>query len=116
MRSLLKFFSLTYLASWILWIVSAAILRGTLAQSSGLRTISGFLYLLGVFAPSLVALALTHRAEGRTGTLALLNRTVPRLHVGGASISTYSTPLKNICRDHQLHVGDASISAYSTPF
>ena len=76
MRSLLKFFSLTYIVSWILWIAAAAILRGAAPQASGFRAISGFLYLLGVFAPSLVALALTARAKGRAGTLALLRRTV----------------------------------------
>lgn len=76
MRSLLKFFALTYVVSWILWIASAAILRAATLQASGLVAISGFLYLLGVFVPSLVALALTTRATGRAGTLALLRRTV----------------------------------------
>src|SRR5216684_6495043 len=76
MRSLLKFFSFTYIVSWILWIAAAAILRGAAPQASAFRAISGFLYLLGVFAPSLVALALTARADGRAGTLALLRRTV----------------------------------------
>src|SRR2546425_4309031 len=76
MRSLLKFFSLTYIVSWILWIAAAVILRGVARQPSGFLAISGFLYLLGVFAPSLVALALTARADGRAGTLALLRRTV----------------------------------------
>ena len=74
--SLFKFFSLTYIVSWILWIAAAAILRGAAPQASAFRAISGFLYLLGVFAPSLVALALTARADGRAGTLALLRRTV----------------------------------------
>jgi hypothetical protein len=46
------------------------------SQSSGLALISGFLYLLGVFAPALVALALTAHAQGRAGTLTLLRRTV----------------------------------------
>ena len=76
MRSLLKFFSLTYIVSWILWIAAAAILRVATPQPSGFLAISGFLYLLGVFAPSLVALAFTARADGRAGTLALLRRTV----------------------------------------
>jgi CAAX protease family protein len=76
MRSLLKFFSLTYIVSWILWIAVAAILRGAAPQPSGFPAISGFLYLLGVFAPALAALALTARADGRAGTLALLRRTV----------------------------------------
>ena len=76
MRSLLKFFALTYIVSWILWIVVAAILHRTASQPSGFQAISGFLYLLGVFTPALMALALTARADGRAGTLALLRRTV----------------------------------------
>jgi len=76
MRSLLKFFSLTYIVSWSLWIAAAAILPGAAPKSSGLLAISGFLYLLGVFAPALVALALTSRADGRAGTLDLLRRTI----------------------------------------
>ena len=76
MRLLLKFFSLTYIVSWILWIAAAAILRVATPQPSGFLAISGFLYILGVFAPSLVALVLTARADGRAGTLALLHRTV----------------------------------------
>src|SRR5258705_7055558 len=71
MRSLLKFFSLTYIVSWSLWIAAVAI-----PKSSGLAAISGLLYLLGVFAPALVALALTARADGRAGTLNLVCRTI----------------------------------------
>jgi membrane protease YdiL (CAAX protease family) len=51
-------------------------LRGAGSQPSAFLAISGFLYLLGVFAPSLVAFALTARVGGRAGTLALLRRTV----------------------------------------
>jgi membrane protease YdiL (CAAX protease family) len=76
MRSVLKFFALTYIVSWILWIASAAILRVATPQPSGFLAISGFLYLLGVFAPSLVALALTDREDGRAGMLELFSRTV----------------------------------------
>ena len=76
MRSLLKFFSLTYIVSWILWIAAAALLRVATPQPSGFLAIGAFLYLLGVFAPSLVALALTARADGRAGTLLLLRQTV----------------------------------------
>jgi len=76
MRSLLKFFTTTYIVSWILWIAAAAILRVATSQPSGFLVLSGFLYILGVFAPSLVALALTARADGRARTLALLRRTV----------------------------------------
>ena len=76
MRSLLKFFLLTFILSWIFWIAAAALLRAATPQPSGFLAISALLYSLGVFAPSLVALALTARAEGRAGTLALLSRTV----------------------------------------
>jgi membrane protease YdiL (CAAX protease family) len=76
MRSLLKFFTLTYIVSWILWIAATAILRVVTPHPSGFLVLSGLLYLLGVFAPSLVALALTARADGRAGTLALLRGTV----------------------------------------
>jgi CAAX protease family protein len=75
MRSLLKFFPLTYIVSWILWIPMAAMSRGAAPQPSGFRGIGGFLYLLGVFAPALVALALTARADGRARTVALLSQT-----------------------------------------
>src|SRR6188508_2220666 len=75
MRSLLKFFLLTYIVSWSLWIAAAAILRAA-PTSSGLAAIAGFLYLLGVFAPALVALGLTARTHGRAGSLDLLSRTI----------------------------------------
>src|SRR5262245_8676425 len=76
MRSLLKFFSITYIVSWSLWIVAAAVSPMTHPQPSGLLAIRGVLYLIGVFAPSLVALALTAEENGRARTLALLSRTI----------------------------------------
>ncbi|MFS8085453.1 MAG: CPBP family intramembrane glutamic endopeptidase, partial [Acidobacteriota bacterium] len=84
MRSLLKFFLLTYIVSWTLWIAAAISggfasptnSAGAASPGSGLAAIGGFLYLLGVFAPALVALALTAKGEGRTGTMALLRRIV----------------------------------------
>jgi CAAX protease family protein len=75
MQSLLKFFSLTYIVSWSLWIAAAAILKAA-PTSAGLAAIGGFLYLLGVFAPALVALALTALADGGPGTIDLLRRTI----------------------------------------
>lgn len=59
------------MVSWGLWIAAVAI-----PKSSGLAAISGFLYLLGVLAPALVALALTAQLDGRRGTLELLRRTI----------------------------------------
>ena len=76
MRSVFKFFAFTYIASWILWIGSVAVLRGHASQTAGLVVISGTLYLLGVFSPALLALALTAQAHGRAEVLELLQRTV----------------------------------------
>jgi len=77
MRRLLAFFALTYLVSWAAWIGGAALVRTAAPAPAGLAALNGFLYILGVFAPALVALALTARAEGRAGVLALLRRTLP---------------------------------------
>ena len=62
-RSLLKFFSLTFALAWISWAASRAISHG-----------SGLVILFGVFAPGIVALVLTERAEGRAATRALIAR------------------------------------------
>ena len=74
MRSLLKFFLLTYIASWICWIAAAIIPHGNSPPVRSLASFSGVLFLLGTIAPSLVAVALTVRGDGRAGTLALLHR------------------------------------------
>jgi CAAX protease family protein len=73
-RPLLKFFSLTYAATWICWMAAGAISRGNAPAAPALAAIAGALFLLGTFAPALVALALTERAEGRAATRALLRR------------------------------------------
>ena len=78
MRSLLTFFSLTYVVSWSFFTVAAAISSGAASPPSGLAAISGPLFLLGIIAPSVVALALTARVDGRAGMLALLRRIVHR--------------------------------------
>ena len=70
MRALFKFFFLTYIVSWTLFIAAAHISGGAASPLSGLTT------LFGVFAPSLVALALTARTDGSAGTLTLLRRIV----------------------------------------
>ena len=74
MRSLLTFFSLTYIVSWTCFTAAAAISGGTASPPPALTVLRGPLFLLGTFAPSLVALALSALAEGRAGTLALLRR------------------------------------------
>jgi membrane protease YdiL (CAAX protease family) len=73
-RSVLKFFLLTFSATWILWAASFAISRGSVAVGPWLDVLAGGVLLLGVFAPALVALALTDRAEGRAATRSLLSR------------------------------------------
>src|SRR5688572_10275209 len=70
-RPLLKFFSLTYAVTWTCWMAAGAISRGS---APPVPALAGALFLLGTFAPALVALALTERAEGRAGTQALLGR------------------------------------------
>jgi uncharacterized protein len=62
-RHLSAFLALTFLASWVCFPAATS--------SNGVRQI---IYLLGVFAPALVALALTYRIEGTAGVSALLSR------------------------------------------
>jgi len=45
--------------SWLLWVAAAAILNWDLSSTSGWVVFSGALYLVGVFAPAIVGLALT---------------------------------------------------------
>jgi len=66
--SLLKFFLLTYALTWICFISVAA---GAIPAGTLLRAL---VVLLGAYAPSLVALWLTARAEGSTGVRSLLRR------------------------------------------
>jgi uncharacterized protein len=79
--ALLKFFSLTYAVTWTCFIAAGA-LSGSGAETvpvlAGLR---GYLFLLGTFAPAIVALWLAGRAGGREGALALLRR-IPEWRVG----------------------------------
>jgi uncharacterized protein len=76
MRSLCKFFAITFILSWVLWMAAEAILRWDASRRSGLTAISGALYLLGVFAPAFVAILLTTQSAGRAGMLVLLRRTI----------------------------------------
>jgi uncharacterized protein len=74
MRPLLTFFSLTYIVSWSLWIIAGWLLGADAAPSSMIASVSALILLTGTFAPSLVALALTARADGHAGTTTLLGR------------------------------------------
>ena len=73
-RPLLAFFSLTYAATWTCWAAAATISRGPASSDPARAAFAGALLLLGTISPSLVALALTERAEGRAATQALLGR------------------------------------------
>jgi len=74
--SLLKFFFLTYAVTWACFVTVVKISHGSAPTVPALALVRGFLLLLGTFAPSLVALAITARAEGRPGVRSLLRRIV----------------------------------------
>ena len=73
-RPLLAFFSLTYVATWTCWTAAAAIARASTPDDPVRPALASALFLLGTVVPSLVALSLTERAEGRSATRALLDR------------------------------------------
>jgi uncharacterized protein len=68
---LLPYFVLTFLVTWSVWLATAALAA---PGNTGFFGARGPVFLLGVFAPALVALALTAQAEGRTGVTRLLAR------------------------------------------
>jgi membrane protease YdiL (CAAX protease family) len=70
--SLLKFFFITYAVTWACFITVARISHGPRPVYPPFTLVSGFLAFLGTFAPSLVALGITARSEGRAGVRALL--------------------------------------------
>jgi membrane protease YdiL (CAAX protease family) len=76
--SLLAFFLLTYLVSWSLFIGGAALSGAPALPSASPSGLGGLVIILGVFAPSLVALALTAGARGRAGAAALLKQVIPK--------------------------------------
>jgi len=74
MRSLVKFFLLTYIISWSLFISAAIISRNANSPDSEFSPAGYFIYLIGVFAPALVAVFLSWREERKAGVLALLSK------------------------------------------
>ena len=70
----MKFVVVTFVASWLLWLAAAAALDWDLSLRSGYAAVGISLYLTGVYAPALVAVALTAQGEGRAGVSALLRR------------------------------------------
>ena len=71
-RPLLLFFTATYVVTWSCYAAAGAILQGGGRTSVGLTALAEALLLLGTFAPGLVAVALTRKAEGSEGTKRLL--------------------------------------------
>jgi membrane protease YdiL (CAAX protease family) len=71
--SLLGFFALTFAVTWTFYI-TAVVLSESVPAGAGLRPGVGTLVLIGTFAPAMVALALTVRAEGEAGVRAMLSR------------------------------------------
>jgi len=76
MRSTVAFVVLTYALSWLLWLAAAVTLGWDFSAQSRLLAVGVPVYLLGVWAPALVAIALTARADGRAGVSALLRRLI----------------------------------------
>jgi membrane protease YdiL (CAAX protease family) len=69
-----KFFALTYAVTWACWLAAATVSGNGESGSPMLAALRMPLFYLGTFAPSLVALGLTARADGRAGARALLDR------------------------------------------
>lgn len=68
---LLAYFLLTFLVSWSVWVAVSALAA---PGSTGFFGGRGPVFLLGVFAPALVALWCTAQEEGRAGVMRLLAR------------------------------------------
>lgn len=70
---LLKFFGLTFAATWLLWAVARVVSTGG-DSAGGEGAGAAVIFLIGVATPGLVALALTRRDEGAASAAALLGR------------------------------------------
>lgn len=71
---LLRYFLLTFVGAWGCWLVAGWLWRGSGPAAALLSAAGGAVFLLGVFAPGIVAVAETARAHGRPGVRALLGR------------------------------------------
>jgi membrane protease YdiL (CAAX protease family) len=68
------FFLLSYAVSWPLWFAAAALSRDAAEHGAGASVAAVALTYLGTFAPGLIALGMTWRAQGSGGVQALLAR------------------------------------------
>jgi membrane protease YdiL (CAAX protease family) len=73
-NSLTLFFVLTFTMTWLCWAAVLSLYGGTMAPATGATVLGTALFHLGVFAPSLVAVTLTLRSEGRAGVSRLLGQ------------------------------------------
>jgi hypothetical protein len=69
--TLVAYFLLTFIVTWAAWFAAVALAA---PGNTGLFGVRGPVFLLGVFAPALVALVLTARGEGGPGVGRLLAR------------------------------------------
>lgn len=67
---LVGFFLLTFAFTWAAWLAAAARIA---SANTGISASGGSVFLLGVFAPALVALAITAYVDGRDGVVRLLS-------------------------------------------
>lgn len=74
-RQLLAFFGLTFGCSWIVWLSLAAAVNGWLPVSVTSSSVTFIVWMIaGAWMPTLAALLVTARAEGRAGVRDLLSR------------------------------------------
>jgi membrane protease YdiL (CAAX protease family) len=79
-QPVLKYFALVFAFSWSVWFAASAIPAPGSPGTTVFSLLRGPLYLTGVFAPAICALALTARAQGSAGVWALARR-IGRWHV-----------------------------------
>ncbi len=72
--TVLPFFAVTFAVSWVFFTAAGAVPFDAASPQPGPAALRGALFLLGTVAPSLVALALTGREQGRAAVVALLRR------------------------------------------
>lgn len=73
-HGLAAFFLLTFTFTWTVWLAAGAIPERGAPEGSALSLLRAPLFLLGVFGPAIVALAVTARSTGRDGVAALVGR------------------------------------------
>jgi hypothetical protein len=73
-RSLMAFFGLTFLFSWILWLPGVLKTYGLIDPGSSASTVIGIAKWVGGMGPSLAAIAIVLKQNGGTGVKVLLSR------------------------------------------